>query len=504
MPWRGPSFEGEYPSLGEQVADWIERYFKVPDGPTAGEQIRLTDEQFTTLVRWYALDDRGRFVYRRGAKRAAKGKGKSPEAAMMSLAELCGPTRFGGWDANGEPVGIEPVAPLVQVAAVTEDSAISNTYGYIYELLRDTPLVDDAHLDVGITRVFTAGRPGTLEPVTAAAGAREGARLSFAVLDETHLWVKANGGKKLAAVLRRNAAKVAGRTWETTNAYVIGQDSVAEDTHKAVERGLGGILHECKTAPPDTDVHDPESLRRGLEAAYEDAPWVPIDRLFEECQDPGTTDNDKKRFYLNLPVEDNAESWLHDRPGAWALCCDPALQLEDCDRIVGAVDMALRHDTTSVLWAGQHPDGRTVVRARIFTKQQSTGKIDFGAVKDHIAARAAELGAASITYDPRFLELMCSELADEGYPMVEFPQSPERMVPACGHAYEQIVGQAVAHDGDPDLAEHVNSAVRKESERGWRLTKDTKRPNDACITLVMALWELEHVEEEAEADFFMV
>ena len=498
MPWRGPSYDGEFPSLGWAVVDWVENYFSVPDGPTAGQPIRLTDEQVTTIVRWYALDDRGRRVYRRGAKRAAKGKGKSPEAAMMSLAELCGPTRFDGWDARGEPVGVEPTAPLVQVAAVSEDSAISNTYGYVYELLRNSPIVDDAKLDVGLTRVFTSGRPGVLEPVTAAAGAREGARLSFAVLDETHLWFPSNGGRKLAAVLRRNAAKVAGTTWETTNAYVIGQDSVAEDTHKAVEKGLPGILYECVTADPQTQLDDDESLRSGLMAAYEGAPWVDIDRLMAEIRDPGTTPEDARRFYLNLPVEIDLESWLSEAPGVWDRCLAPDLTLEECDRPVGFIDMSLRHDSTAVGWVAKHPSGRTVVRCRVFQKDERLGKVDFQAVADEIRSHALRLQASAIVYDPRFFELIAQTLEDEGLPMVEFPQSLERMTPAAGNLYELIVGGELAHDGDPLLGAHVRAAVRKVTERGFTFTKGkSKSPIDACVGLAMGAYHLVMGEEPA-------
>jgi hypothetical protein len=87
---------------------------------------------------------------------------------------------------------------------------------------------------------LTGGRPGTMRPVTAESSSREGARLTFAVLDETHLWLRQNGGVRLAATLRRNAAKMDGRTFETTNAPVAGMRSVAEESG---DGPVPGVLH---------------------------------------------------------------------------------------------------------------------------------------------------------------------------------------------------------------------------------------------------------------------
>jgi phage terminase large subunit-like protein len=73
-------------------------------------------------------------------------------------------------------------------------------------------------------------------------------------------------------------------------------------------------------------------------------------------------------------------------------------------------------------------------------------------------------------------------------PMIEFPQTAQRMNPACGNAYELISSQRVAHDGDPTLTDHVLSAEPRASGEGWRLSKGkARRKIDACIALVMAL-----------------
>jgi hypothetical protein len=299
MPWRGPEYDGEFPSLGWGVSDWCFEHLVVPDGPFAGEPLEFTDEQLTLLVRWYQLDDRGRFVYRRGSKRAPQGAGKSPFLGAMSLAELAGPVRFGGWDANGEPVGVRMPHPWVQVAACSEDQT-DNTFAAAYAMAVESDLADKV-IDIGRTIMYLAGgEQGRLEPVTASAGSRLGQRLTYTVLDETHLWTQRNGGHKLAATLRRNASKMSGRTFESTNAFLVGEDSVAERTWQAAQKGAAGLLYEAFEAPPVEDLTDRNAVLEALRVAYGDAVrWVPIERIANEVSDPGVDPDDVRRFYLN-------------------------------------------------------------------------------------------------------------------------------------------------------------------------------------------------------------
>jgi len=270
--------------------------------------LRFTDEQATIVLRWYTLDPlSGRFPNRRGAIEQAKGWGKSPLAAALALAEFAGPVLFDGWDANGEPVakpwgtGDDP-APWVQISAVSEDQT-ENTYAALYEMLvaNDYRAAEALSIDQGKTRLYLKGRPGRLEPVTASAGSREGQRVTFAVLDETHLWTKRNGGVKLARTLRRNAAKMSGRTLETTNAPTLGENSVAEDTGADAEAGEPGVLHIANrpAVEPSPDWDDAR-LRETLSSVYGDAAWIDLDRIVAEVRDPATDWSDALRYFFNI------------------------------------------------------------------------------------------------------------------------------------------------------------------------------------------------------------
>ncbi len=307
MPWAGPEFDGDFPSLGWTLLDWWSSY--LPSPRDHDKPLIFTDEQAMILVRWFAVHPRsGRRIYRRGQSRRSKGWGKSPLEAAKAIAELCGPVRFDGWDAAGQPVGrpwgvqSDPQA-LVQIGAVSEDQT-ENTHAVVYDLLtaNDGRAAEDLRVDPGLTRTYLrdGARRGKLEPVTASAGSREGQPVTYGVLDETHLWTPRNGGVKLARTIRRNVAKMNGSTYETTNSFEPGQQTAAEATFKAHARGSEGVFVDAVEAPRlDLETATDDELRDALSVAYGDAWWVDLDRLVREIRDPDTPAEDAKRFYLN-------------------------------------------------------------------------------------------------------------------------------------------------------------------------------------------------------------
>jgi hypothetical protein len=285
------------PTLGWGILRHGAKHLPAPDDPS--RPFVLTDEQVDIVLRWYALDERtGEFLYRRGELEMAKGWGKSPFAAFLAIEEFAGPVVFDHWDdVPGGAVGRPWVNPWIQIAAVSEDQT-DNTYNALYEILSadDQRAAKSLGIDLGRTRLYLKGRSGVLEPVTAASGSREGQRLTFAVLDETHLWTRRNGGVKLAGTLRRNAAKMGGRTLETTNAPLLGEKSVAEQSGSAP-----GVFHYARrpAKEPDPNWSD-EQMLAALREAYGDAHWVDLPRLVREIRDPATSWDDAVRFYFNI------------------------------------------------------------------------------------------------------------------------------------------------------------------------------------------------------------
>ncbi|GGK89287.1 terminase [Mangrovihabitans endophyticus] len=309
-------------SLGPLVIDWAEGR---GDGPglinyQSGGQWQYTPGQKRFLILWYAFDPAtGRFVYRRGAKRGAKGTGKDPFGGSICNAELVGPTQLvpdgrGGW--TGEPHGM----PLVQIA--------SNSEAQSKDVLRvaNAMFSKDARsyydLDCGETRTIIRGSGGRTEVLTASESSAEGDPATFVFLNETHHMTESSGGHRVARVVRRNVGKspaeLQARVLDGTNAHAQGGDSVAERTYTAWQAQVAGqakrrdILYDSIEAPPDTDLFDDASRRAGLEAAYADAPWADLERLDGEVLDPETPVADSIRYYLNgLAAAEDA--WVEPR-----------------------------------------------------------------------------------------------------------------------------------------------------------------------------------------------
>lgn len=55
MPWRGPEFEDDFPTLGWSVGQWIEENVVIPDGYRQGEPYKLIDEMWRFLLHFYRL-----------------------------------------------------------------------------------------------------------------------------------------------------------------------------------------------------------------------------------------------------------------------------------------------------------------------------------------------------------------------------------------------------------------------------------------------------------------
>lgn len=188
-----------------------------------------------------------------------------------------------------------------------------------------------------------------------------------------------------------------------------------------------------------------------------------------------------RRWRLNQWVR-SQESWLPI--GAWEQCRS-ALELSTDLPVWVGVDMALKHDSIAVVLA-QPQDDRVVVRAKIWHPKDEG--VDVAQVEQHLRELHNAYDVREFAFDPAYFQRSAETLSDEGLPMVEFPQNGQRMIPACGQAYELIVAGKIAHDGSPTFTDQVLSAAQRMTDNGWRLSKGkSKRKIDACIAMVMGL-----------------
>ncbi len=480
-------------TLGWDAVMWTMQYLVQPDGPNAGDPFVYTDEQLRILLRWYEIDVQGRFVHRRGVLRRMKGWGKDPFLASIAAVELCGPCRFGGWDNRGKPIAVQHPAAWIQVAAVSKDQT-RNTMT-LFPGMFNQAAIDEYRIDIG-KEIIYARNGCRIEAVTSSPRALEGGRPSLVIMNETHHWLHTNDGHAMADGIRRNLGKSrdgSARSMEITNAHLPGEDSVAERTHEAWRKANGnlpGVYYDSVEAPPVENLGDVEAVREALLAARQDSVWLDVDRLAEEIADPVTDAGMSRRFYFNQ-VTRQGGTWLPS--GAWDACAREGARIPEHARAVLALDGSFNGDSTALVAVSVEPVGvaPTIEVAGCWEAppEKPDWRVPISDVEEAIRAACKKWQILEVVADPYRWSRSLEELEAEGLPMLEYPQSPQRMTPATARLYEAVVNNLVWHNGDDRLARHISNAVLKVDSRGSRLTKETKnspRKIDLAVTTVMA------------------
>ncbi|MCX4705659.1 terminase [Streptomyces sp. NBC_01373] len=331
MPWRGPEYEGERPTLGWYVLDWMMQNLAQP-GRDDGEPFVPTREQAEFLCGYYEVHPvTGKRLICRALLSRPRGWGKSPFVGAIALAEACADVVADGFDAYGEPIGRpwhSVRTPLVRIAAVTEQQT-DNTWLPLLEMARGRDLAADYGLDVLDTVIYLPR--GEITPITSSSTSIKGDPACFASLDQTEEWKESNGGIRLAKTMRFNATKIGGSLIETPNAFTPGEGSVAENSaadYQAIIDGRSrarGILVDHREAQPETDMTDERSLVEGLRYAYGDssdheggcvlhdppcAPgWSPIDGITAAFWDTSNEPQDLRADFLNQ-ITHASDAWL--------------------------------------------------------------------------------------------------------------------------------------------------------------------------------------------------
>lgn len=458
-----------FPTLGYQVADLIQAKCAIPDGLRAGEKLTVTDEQLKILLWHYRLDpETGRFAFERGSQVVRPQKwGKGPFAAMMICAEADpeGPVLFGGWDADGEPVGRPWPTPHVQVTAVSEDQT-ANIFRVLLPMIEMGDIAADIP-DTGLTRINLPSG-GLIEPVTSAALSRLGQRITFAAQDQTESWFRANGGRALADNQRRGLAGMGGRFMETPNAWDPAEDSVAQAT--SVEPG---VYHD-DVDPGAGSIRNQRDRRRMLKKVYGDAaskprptaewePWIDLDRIDGEIvtlldRDPAQAE----RFFLNRKIA--SEDAVIDMV-RWEALAAPNHVVPDRALIVIGVDGARFADAlaiiaTEVETGFQWPLG-------IWERPESAGE-NYEHPRDEVdgaMADAQERFSVWRTYvDPQYIEALLEKWQGrygERKVMQWLTNRPKQMAWSVRGYLEGISSGEVTHSGDELFAKHMRQARRQ-------------------------------------------
>lgn len=457
--------------------------------------MKLRADQELFLYRWYEYCPRcGEWRYDEALRGEATGGGKTQFIAAVVALEFAGPP------------SIAPSSPDIAIAAASFEQAnllfskVATICGGRDQVDKMAPLL--GYFEVYDTEIrFADGRPGRIYRIAAVAGTNEGGLPTLFVRDELHEWGDVGDRKaRVATVVGKSTNK---RRTHRGRGRIISLSTAGFDKNHSLlgalyKRGIKAV-HDPRTAPRLLmDWREaPDGLNLKLAAHREKAViaasgaagvlWNVRDRVADWGK-PEYPPHEWIRYYANKWAEIDEESWLKDHPQAWA-ACKGVWKSDPANPFVVVVDMALKHDSVAVTRVEALPDGRFAVTTRIW--KPAEGRIDHVEVFAYVRGLAVGLGFRGVVYDPRFFELPGRTLEDEGIATVQFDQSPQRMAPACGLAFELIIGGRIVHDGDPDLADHIAAAVKRQQERGFTLSKGkSKRHIDAAITVCMGVWAL--------------
>lgn len=471
------------PSDGPKVARWIEKHCRYGEGDRFGQPVRLDLFQKLFLVWLFEKRPDGSYRYRRALLEVPKGNGKTPLSAWVGAYRLAAQT-----------------SAVIPVAAASYEQA-ELLFGDLKTAIEQSPTLG-GHFDVFENEVQVKDGAGRAYKVAAVAGTNDGQRPSTFLADEIHEWT---GNKaRVHLVIANGCAKRRGSLVLNTTTPGADLDSMAGRMHQyGLKVNAGEIddpefLFVCWGCPEDRyDLTDPDSpgFRERLEQAVRDA--NPAADSFLNVTDVASRfhqipRHEFVRYHLGMWTT-VAERWLP--AGAWESCEQPGPVPDGAEVCLG-FDGSFDGDSTA-LTVVSCPDGDgdlphvDVVQAWERPEQLvGDWRVPILEVEDAIREACRRWQVREIVCDPYRWARTYQVLDEEGLPIVEFPQSPARMIPATTRFYEAVVNGQVTQSGDPRLARHLANCAVKVDSRGARLTKEHRnstRRIDLAVSAVMAL-----------------
>lgn len=448
---------------GIKVVDFAESFLHISKGIRAGQPFIPVGWQVDLLHNVYERRPDGKYRYRRVVVGVAKKNGKSLLGATVALYGL---------------VEGEAGAEVYSAAGDREQAKI---------VLNEAKWqVEHSQELSGICKIYrnaiTVPSTGAIyRALSADAALQEGLNPSTVVFDELHvqpnaeLWDVLTLGSGTRVNPLVFAITTAGYDLTTIcgKQYLYGKRVVAGEIE---DNSFGFWWWEapdnCKTDDRDAWEKANPNIVEGL-----------LDLEDMDTAQKQTDEISFRRRKLNQWVRTSGDSWL---PANAFNLCKSTRQINPELPVYVGIDMALKHDSIAVVHAQLQSDGVVVVRAKIWHPDDA--KLEVALVEQYLRELRLALICEEFAYDPAYFQRSAEILIDDGLNMVEFPQSSARMVPACGHAFELIVNQRLAHDGSPQFVDQVLSAAQRVGDLGWRLSKGkSKRKIDACIAMVIAL-----------------
>lgn len=462
---------------------------------------RFTLEQARFILWWFAVDERGEWLFRDGVLQRLKGWGKDPTGGCLLYLEALGPCRVAGMDGD-QPVATDCPDAWVQTAATSLEQT-KNTMRLMPGLLTAEAR---AHyrVQVGKELIHAMGDERLIQAVTSSPATLEGARATHVLANETQHWDASNGGHEMAAVIERNATKSAdgaARRLAITNAPEPGRDSVAErdwDAYALASSGQSlttGILYDSLEAAPDAPL-SAEAAPEVVRSVRGDSVWLNTDRIVKSILDTRNPPSRSRRFWYNQRVAAE-DAWVDPRDVDLAARDDAArsgdlVAFFDGSKSDDATGFVLaRMDDGHLLTAGvwQRPHGSAgagwVVDRnevdRVVRDVLEGGRVvaffaDPGHMKDDDVTGWWDSIIDGWHRDfGRDLKYWAVRSGDGRHSIMWDMASPERnrqFTEAAMRFTKELEDGTLTHDGHPALVQHLKNARRAPNRYGVSLAKE--------------------------------
>lgn len=315
----GPDPE-PWPTLGPGICQLIEERAVYGPGSLQGDPYVIDPEFRAFIYRAYEIFPRGhpwegRRRFKRVGLSVRKGLAKTEKQALLAYCELHpeGPTRFDGWDANGNPVGRPVRSPYIPMLAVTVEQVEELAYGALKYIVEEGP--DSGLFDSALERIIRLNERGRADgKAVALAGspsARDGARTTMNCFDEPH---HLHMPRQLKAHLAMDANLPKRPLDDPWSLYVgtagqPGQRSVAEEIHEEalaisenkIERPDLFYLYRTDDNPKRDLATKDERIAAISEATGPAGEWGPgqFDEIASKWDRPGADHAYLERVWLN-------------------------------------------------------------------------------------------------------------------------------------------------------------------------------------------------------------
>lgn len=393
----------------------------------------------------------------------ARKNGKTLLGVMVALVELCLYDEREIYAVSDSQTNLSSVFWLQLNSAITK--AKLDEFFTIYQLKIVNPVTDS----------FIQMRPGNF-------AASQGINPHLVLVDELHLMAREVWHGYLMSTDARDDGLVFAITTPGYN-----MDCAAFDIYTDAKEGDDPDIHATiyEPANPDCGLDDEEAWRQA-NPAYDESPALQkaLARHSRKMRE-----NDFRRFRLGQwTATENA--WL---PYGAFVALGQEEPIPKGARVCLALDGSWSGDTTGLTATSENMVVEVLGHWAPPVMNDGAWRVDMSKVEQAIRNACAYYDVVEIAFDPARWARNMQALSAEGLPVVEFPQSPQRMISATTLFYDAVMDSRVryvANDLSRALIAHIAMAEVEESKNGAMIKKphfvEAKANIDLAVSAVMS------------------